>query len=322
MKRLLVAAIAVLVLGLPSFAWAWGKRGHQIVGEVAAMTVSSEPNSIFMKSRAFDFGYYANVPDFIWKRPETYQQEKNQHFMDLEHFERGIPAEERSAALALSRKEFDAKYPGVKEESGRAFWRVGELAKQLEGYAKQLREMKDDAPAKERQAVQEKWILAAGVMAHYIGDLGQPLHVTENYDGQMTGQKGIHAYFEDDMVDELYPEILTAVNSKVKAQWPAFKKKNADKTTLALLDQLTKNSIKSLAPVLAIHKRQQSRAAAKPAQDYRKIIEERLTDSSLVLAELYRRNLGWKFDGNRFYFFAGEPAYIPPGDPTSPAAKK
>ena len=26
-------------------------------------------------------------------------------------------------------------------------------------------------------------------MSHYIGDLSMPLHVSENYDGQMTGQK-------------------------------------------------------------------------------------------------------------------------------------
>jgi hypothetical protein len=36
----------------------------------------------------------------------------------------------------------------------------------------------------------------AGVMTHYVGDLAQPLHDTINYDGQMTDQKGIHAFFE------------------------------------------------------------------------------------------------------------------------------
>jgi hypothetical protein len=307
---------------LPGHAYAWGKRGHQIVGEVAAMTVSGEERAGFMKSRAFDFGYYANVPDFIWKRPESYQQEKNQHFMDLEHFERGIPADAGADALKLSRKEFDAKFPAIKEESGRAFWRVDELVKQLEGYTKTLREMKDDTPSKDRQAVQEKWLVTAGVLGHYIGDLGQPLHVTENYDGQMTGQKGVHSHFEDDLVDELYPDLLVAVNKKVKAEWPAFKKKNGEKSLLELLQRLTKNSHADLKTLLALDKKLGRSVSVKNASAYRKMFEERMADSALTLAEIYRRNLGWKFDGNRFYFFAGEPKFIPPGEQGSSEAKK
>lgn len=33
-------------------------------------------------------------------------------------------------------------------------------------------------------------------IGHYIGDAHVPLHTTENYNGQMTGQEGIHAFWE------------------------------------------------------------------------------------------------------------------------------
>lgn len=33
-------------------------------------------------------------------------------------------------------------------------------------------------------------------MGHYIGDAHVPLHTTENYNGQLTGQEGIHAFWE------------------------------------------------------------------------------------------------------------------------------
>lgn len=33
-------------------------------------------------------------------------------------------------------------------------------------------------------------------MGHYIGDANVPLHTTENYNGQMTGQYGIHGFWE------------------------------------------------------------------------------------------------------------------------------
>lgn len=39
-------------------------------------------------------------------------------------------------------------------------------------------------------------------MAHYIGDANVPLHTTTNYDGQLTGQKGLHALWES-MVPEI-----------------------------------------------------------------------------------------------------------------------
>ena len=40
-------------------------------------------------------------------------------------------------------------------------------------------------------------------IGHYIGDAHVPLHTTENYNGQMTGQKGIHGFWES-RLPELY----------------------------------------------------------------------------------------------------------------------
>ncbi len=43
----------------------------------------------------------------------------------------------------------------------------------------------------------EKRILKqAADLGHYIADAHVPLHTTENYDGQLTGQEGIHAFWE------------------------------------------------------------------------------------------------------------------------------
>jgi len=42
-------------------------------------------------------------------------------------------------------------------------------------------------------------------MGHYIADAHVPLHTTENYNGQMTGQEGIHAFWES-RLPELYAE--------------------------------------------------------------------------------------------------------------------
>ncbi len=40
----------------------------------------------------------------------------------------------------------------------------------------------------------------AADLGHYVGDAHQPLHVTNNYDGQMTGNNGVHARYESTML--------------------------------------------------------------------------------------------------------------------------
>jgi hypothetical protein len=303
----------LLSMLIPWNTWAWGRRGHQIVGETAAILVSDQPNTGFMRSHSFDFGYYANVPDLIWKRPAHYDVEKSQHYMDLELFHREFEKRpDVTAPFSLSRKEFESKFPELTQDTGRAFWRAREFYEKLEAITKQLWDLKDDEGAT-RQSLQEKWLLTAGLMAHYIGDLSMPLHVSENYNGKSTGQVGIHSYFEDVMVDELYPEIGLEVNHEAKKLWPAYTKKNGTKTISELLDQLTEHSFKEIPRLLALDKKSKRENIKKNAEAYHSMIRSRLVDSSLMLAELYRRQLGWKFDDNRFYFYSGEPEYVIPG---------
>jgi hypothetical protein len=304
----------VVTLMIPLGAGAWGRRGHQIVGETASVLASQEPQSGFLKNQSFNMGYYANCPDFIWKRPATYEYEKPQHFMDMEIFTREFAKHpEVKSPFELSRKEFDEKFPDIHSDAGRAFWRVRELYTYLEKVSAQLRELKEPT-GEARQKLQEKWLLAAGLMAHYVGDLGMPLHVSENYDGDKTGQKGIHSYFEDLMVDELYPEMAVEVDKEAKKQWPSFTKKNKDKSVLQLLEQLASQSNKEIDKLLSIDKKSKREEMKKNAGKYKSLIRQQLAASSLTMAELLRRNLGWTFDDHKFFFFANDPAYVMPGE--------
>ena len=304
----------LVVIFTPFTAGAWGKRGHQIVGEVATMLASKEPNSSFLRGQSYNFGYYANVPDFIWKKPATHEIEKPEHFVDLEIFEREFAKQpDVKDPFQLSRKEFEEKFPDLKPMAGRAYWRIRELYADLEKVTQQLRDMKEQS-GEARQKLQEKWIVLAGVIAHYVGDLGQPLHVTENHDGQKTEQKGIHSHYEDLMVDLLYPEILLDVNRMAAREWPAFTKKNKDKTVQQLLSDLTARSQKDLPKLLAIDKKVKRGDPVKNSKLYAPMVRRQLVDSTLVLTELYRRQLGWAFDNNRFFFMAGEPEYIKPAE--------
>jgi FlgD Ig-like domain len=76
-------------------------------------------------------------------------------------------------------------------------------------------------------------VAAAADIGHYVGDFHNPLHLTLNYNGQLTGQNGIHRRYESNMtaqhLDELEPapstvdaitEPLAAVFQWIDIQYP------------------------------------------------------------------------------------------------------
>lgn len=71
-------------------------------------------------------------------------------------------------------------------------------------------------------------------LAHYIEDANVPLHTTDNYDGQLTNQKGLHALWESTIPElELTNYNLhekhkaTYIKDKPAAIWNAVKEANA-----------------------------------------------------------------------------------------------
>lgn len=293
-------------------AFAWGKRGHFLSGNLAARLLAEKTEHKFIQEHAFDLGYYNNVPDVIWKNDdETYKKEWFQHFLDIEIFER----EMTGSAWPTSRQEFFTQNPKVKSEAGRAPWRIHELSVELEAIAKKLKASGDgvgenDIP-KNHHSLQRDWLVTAGTMGHYIADLSQPLHCTENYDGQLTGQKGIHHFFEEEVVDKTGADLEKAVFERAVKEWDTFHKKNKSKTVFELTLQLARNSL-SFKDQLLKNDKKWDRKDPATIRNHRKMAEERLSVGVLYLAEIWNRSLGWKYHGKKFYNFEGAPAYIEP----------
>lgn len=55
--------------------------------------------------------------------------------------------------------------------------------------------------------------MTAAFLGHYVGDGHMPLHITANYDGESTGQKGIHRRYEETMIDRYIDQIQFASGS-------------------------------------------------------------------------------------------------------------
>ena len=54
----------------------------------------------------------------------------------------------------------------------------------------------------------QKAMLIASDLGHYLGDSHIPLHLTRNYNGQYTGQYGIHSRYESNMIGTYQQQII------------------------------------------------------------------------------------------------------------------
>ena len=217
-RQVLAVALA-LVIGLtaPPRTLAWGERGHDIVTRVAVRLLAAKiakgtPLAAQFGRKEFMLGHLANVPDIVWRNQGEAIEKLNAptHFLDLEYVspEVTFATTPRSPEAALARMEelcarppkgyaCPAKAPDSPDESsaGTAPFRVGQL------YRLTVESLKASASSgKTDDASVDRAFLTAGIMSHFVGDLGNPYHATANYDGWETGQGGIHSYFESAVV--------------------------------------------------------------------------------------------------------------------------
>lgn len=290
-----------------SYAFAWGKRGHETVGSLAArLLAEKQPEAQFLSNHSYDMGFYNNVPDIVWKsEPKTFKKEHFQHFMDMEHFKNV-----KETDWVSQRESFFKKFPNIGKKSGRAWWRVNELNTDLEKITQSLKQKK--LPIKEQHNYQAKWLLYAGVMGHYIADLAQPLHVTANYDGKKTKQRGIHRWFEEEVIDELYPSLHEEVYKQALQKWDSFHNDNKSKDVFQLCQELTKNSQDEINNLLSIDKKVGRKNLKKAAEAFKQLAVDRLAIGTLYLAEIWSRQTNWDYNGVKFYKFDSKPNYIEP----------
>jgi hypothetical protein len=186
-KWLLSAAVAILVVLPPSHAFAWGAAGHRLIMSRAIDILPPELKPFYQHFRD-EIVMRANDPD-LW-RNVPWDDDSN-HFLDFGIPEFGKPPfsalpRERGAALAKFGAENLKRW-------GTLPWRVeefsGTLRRAFEGMARNGTYSISDV------------VLFSALNAHYLQDATQPLHATINYDGARTGNRGIHARFERDLIE-------------------------------------------------------------------------------------------------------------------------
>lgn len=174
-------ALLVLALALHSGSiWGWGYSAHRIVAENGHALLPPELSAWYEAGeRALSDA--SIEPDRILKARHG-KREKRRHYINLDSLWRppfdDLPSSESEARALHGDTAIDA--------AGVLPWTIIEVLGRLE---KHFRE--GDAGGVVRMS---------GWLSHYIADACQPLHVTSNHDGQLTGNGGIHAAFEAEMI--------------------------------------------------------------------------------------------------------------------------
>jgi len=295
-------AVGLICLAFSLQAHAWGKRGHMMVSETAAYVLKDELP--FLKGHSFDLGYYANVPDILWKRPETNKFERSEHYVDMEIISRAMG---EKANWDSDRRKFFKSYPEAKK-AGFAFWRIEELCQELKKTEASLHQQ---TTKKNHQIEQVKWLSLAGVVSHYAGDLSQPLHTTENNDGQFTAQKGIHSYYETEIVNELYPEIAPLVLNSAKLIYRELKGRKSN-SCFDLSKELAQISHTEVKKLLTRNSTDDRKNIANSASLNKEYIVSQLARGAAFVAVIWSKYASWDYQGQNFFGFDEKPNFIKP----------
>src|SRR5215212_5204941 len=204
MRKIVVATALVLASLVPAPAAAWGFAGHQLIMRRAIELLPPELKPLFERYRE-EIVIRVKDPD-LW-RTAGWEDDPN-HFVDFGMKELGeYPFTELPREYGAALEKFGAS---LLARIGRLPWReaeeFGNLRRSFESF-------------KRGQYGPADVVLFSAVASHYIQDAHQPFHASNNYDGQLTGNSGIHARFERDLIERfesrltLHPAPPTAITN-------------------------------------------------------------------------------------------------------------
>ena len=214
------AALA-FALGLSCLAGqvaAWGATGHRIIGRLAIETLPSDMPTFVRSAQAVEsIGEAAREPDRWRGSGKVHDNERDPaHFFDLSD-DGTVNAGPTLAELPPTREAYDTALRAVNTDS----WKMGYLPYSIiDGWQQLAKDFAywraDQAAAKnsvaathrqwfigDRQAREALILRDIGVLAHFVGDASQPMHVSTHHNGWGAGpnprdftQARVHVPFE------------------------------------------------------------------------------------------------------------------------------
>jgi hypothetical protein len=218
MKRL--TSLHVLIMGLAAliFLSSWGFLVHRTINQLAVYQLPKSMQPFFYQQMDYVVKHAVRADE----RRNTDKTEASKHFIDAEAFGTDsalwqMPTDWH-AAVARYTKDTLEKYGYV------PYWVMVMKARLTEAF---------------RQKNRDSILFYAADLGHYVGDAHVPLHTTLNYDGQLTGQKGLHSLWES-TIPELHLKDYKLYN-RYRAKYlkdPEATIWNVVRTSYAMLDDM------------------------------------------------------------------------------------
>jgi hypothetical protein len=181
-----VVAVAMAVIAGSATPSAWGFEVHRFITDRAIDRLPDAIRPFYQKHRAFIVE--RSVDPDLW-RTAGWTDEPPRHFVDLDAYgQPPFPELPREYDRAVER--YGAEFV---HRNGTLPWRTGEIF----GHLRRSFELqKKGVPGYALENVK----FYSAVLAHYVEDGYVPFHAVLNYDGQLTGQHGIHGRWETELV--------------------------------------------------------------------------------------------------------------------------
>ena len=180
MKRLVLFLLLILI---SNQSFSWGFFAHRRINRLAVFTLPPEMLPFYKKHIHFITENSTN-PDM---RRYAVPEEAARHYIDLDVY--------GDSAVYTMPRYWNKAVEQYTEDTLQAYgiipWHI--------------MTMKNYLTAAFRKKDLESILRLSADIGHYIADANVPLHTTENYNGQLTGQRGIHGFWES-RLPELYSD--------------------------------------------------------------------------------------------------------------------
>ncbi|MGH9346218.1 MAG: hypothetical protein ACRD26_03020 [Vicinamibacterales bacterium] len=186
MRKTIVAMCLGVVLA-PSPVYAWGFEAHRFVMDRAIALLPDALRPLFEKNRAMLVE--RSIDPDTW-RAAGFTGEPPNHFLDLDWEGYG-----KYPFLDLPRDFSDA----VEKFGMERVREMGMLPWRAEEFHGNLRRAFEQYSCNEYGSFD--LLFFSATLGHYVGDAHVPFHAVWNYDGQRTGQHGIHSRYERDLFE-------------------------------------------------------------------------------------------------------------------------
>ena len=179
MKRLNQISLFALAFSAIIVLSSWGAWGHYHINKAAVFALPDSMRTFFYNH--IDFMIEESVVPDLRKFAIVDKSEAGRHYLDIEDFDKPLD----------SLMNWSSDY---------AYSKYNEKDLQKKGF---LPWFIQDVMDKLTKAFQDKKrtdiLFLSADLAHYLSDAHVPLHTTSNHDGQLTNQRGIHAFWESQL---------------------------------------------------------------------------------------------------------------------------